>query len=126
LEEPEVKRAIVDWIKSEHPDWYVWRRWHFDVVAGPSKSQPSLAVECKGGSSRRHKAQRAIGQCLDYMTESIFANVPCFIATPKNFPDNQVILKTLEYQKLPIGLLVVGDDGRVTILREAKRIHSRG
>ena len=120
LYENEVVEAVKNWIKSEHPDWIIWRAWHFDVVAGPFENEPAVAVECKGHPSERYKVHRAIGQCLDYTT---FTKVPCFIAIPQDFIYNNRILKTLEHHKLPIGLLVVDDDGNVKILRTGKELH---
>ena len=117
LNETEVVKAVTDWIKSDHPDWIVWGTSHFDVVAGPSKSEPIIAVECKGLPSQKHKLHKAIGQCLHYTT---FIKVPCFIAIPENFIYKESILNTFEYHKLGIGLLSVNNNGHVTILRRAK------
>ena len=118
MDELEVKKAVKKWIKSQHPDWYVRGAWHFDVVAGPSKQQLAIAVECKGHPSQRFKAQRAIGQCLDYTARTALGNVSCFIAIPEHFIYNNIMLDTLEYHNLPIGLLVVDDHGNVKVLRE--------
>lgn len=123
MDESEVVKAVRNWIRSEHPNWVIRRAWHFDVVAGPSKNQPSIAVECKGHPSLRFKVHRAIGQCLNYTTESELRNVPCFIAIPKHFIFNNVMLKTLENHNLPIGLLTVTDNGEITILRRVKGSH---
>ena len=117
MKETEVVKSVKNWITSEHPNWVIRRAWNFDVVAGPSKNQPSIAVECKGLPSERHKIQRAIGQCLDYMT---FTKVPCFIAIPENFIYEDRILRILEHHKLAIGLLTVTDEGQVTVLRKGK------
>jgi len=57
LDENEVVKEVKNWIKSEHPDWIIWRAWHFDVVAGPSKNEPAITVECKGHPSERYKIQ---------------------------------------------------------------------
>jgi len=123
LYESEVKKAVKRWLRSEHPDWTIWSKWHFDIIAGSSKSQPLIAVECKGIPSERKKIHRAIGQCLDYMTPTGFAEVSCFMAIPKDFVYNDLILKILEYHELSIGLLTVDDNGEVTIQREAKKSH---
>lgn len=120
LEEPRVVEAIRNWIRSEHQDWIIWRKWHFDVIAGPSKSQPSIVVECKGGASQRFKVHRTIGQCLDYTEGWELANVPCYIAIPKDFIYNDRVLRILEFHQLPMGLLNVDDEGKVSILREAR------
>jgi len=119
LDESEVIKAVKNWIKSEHPNWVIWRAWHFDVIAGPSKFRHSIAVECKGHPAERYKVQRAIGQCLEYLT---FTEVSCFIATPKDFIYNDNILRTLEYHKLPIGFLTVNDEGAITVLRRGMKL----
>jgi len=123
LNEKQVKKFVENWVKSEHPNWSIWSRWHFDIITGPSQSEPLIAVECKGASSKRYKMQRAIGQCLDYMAGTRFAQISCFIATPKDFWFNKIILQILEQFELPIGLLIVNDHGTVTVSREAKRSH---
>lgn len=123
MDETEVIKAVKNWITSEHPNWVIRKAWHFDVVAGPSKNQPSIAVECKGHPAMRFKAHRAIGQCLEYKRGTAFDKVSCFIAIPRHFIYNNVILKTLEYYKLPIGLLTVDDNGEITIVRMGNELH---
>jgi len=88
------------------------------VIAGPSKNEPSIAVECKGHPSERYKVHRAIGQCLEYTT---LTEVSCFIAIPQDFVYNDRIIRTLDYHKLPIGLLTIDDNGEVEILRRGKQ-----
>lgn len=118
MKETEVVKAVRNWIKSDHPNWIIRRAWHFDVVGCSSEDKPSIAVECKGHLSKRHEVHRAIGQCLDYMT---FTKVSCFIAIPEDCVYKDVIVKTLENHRLPIGLLTVTDNGEVTVLRQVKK-----
>jgi len=118
LEELAVKKAVKGWIKSKHPDWVIHGAWHFDIIAGPTKNQHAIAIECKGGYGYgRSKIQRAIGQCLNYKTIPEFRNVPCYIAIPKGFWGD-TLLNTLEYHKLPIGVLIVTENKEVKIVGE--------
>jgi len=121
LSEDEVIDAIKKWIKTQHPELSFYRSWTFDIIAGPSEMCPGLLVECKGNPSQRFKAQRAIGQCLEYTAFLGVMNTPCFIAIPENFAYKDLILQTLKDHKLPIGLLVVGDKGEVKVLRKWSR-----
>lgn len=118
MEEPEVRKVVEEWVKSEHPDWIIWSEWHFDIISGPAKHLPSLAIECKGRAGKRSSFQRAVGQCLDYM---IFNKGATYIAVPDDYVYKDFLSRVLKGHNLPIGILTVSGEHEVKILRQAPR-----
>ena len=118
MEEREVKKVIKEWVKLNHPNWIIWSTWHFDIVSGPAKDRPTLAIECKGRTGLRSSFQRAVGQCLDYMAGRKWT---IYMAIPDNYIYKDQLLRVLNYHNLPIGILTISDQHKVSVLRQASR-----
>jgi hypothetical protein len=73
------------------------------------------AIECKGTKSNFH---RALGQCLDY--HFIYDCIPIYLAIPKDYRSLKNVKQILSFFKLPIGVLLVDESGKVSKEIEAK------
>lgn len=72
-------------------------------------------VECKGTDSNIH---RAIGQCLDYYLA--YRKIPTYLAVPQDYEQLGTLERIIGFFNLPIGILLVDNDGLISKRREAK------
>jgi hypothetical protein len=74
-----------------------------------------VQVECKGSDA---ESDRALGQSLGYL---VFADgVPTYLAFPYDYPDIGYVRNIVEKLDLPLGLLLVAEDGTVDKIRSAR------
>jgi hypothetical protein len=73
-------------------------------------------IECKGTNSDFH---RALGQCLDYYF--FYDCIPTYLAIPKDYRQLEFLKQIIDFFKLPIGILLLDDTGKVT-----KEMETRG
>jgi hypothetical protein len=72
-------------------------------------------IECKGTKS---DIDRAVGQCLRY--HHIYDSIPTYLAIPKDYRQLRDLQEVVEFFELPIGILLVDNEGKVTLKRKAK------
>jgi len=122
LRESEVANHIRRWLhennKSILSDGTGGRYTGVDFVVGagsPKNNQePTELIECKGEGSDLYKL---IGQCLSYR---LSAKIPTYLAIPENLPFTRKLVEIIDYFNLPIGLLLLDDDGTVSVKKKAK------
>jgi hypothetical protein len=74
-----------------------------------------LLVECK---KTKDDIERALGQCLHYYT--IFGGLFTYLAVPDDFSKLGELQEIVSFVKLPIGLLLVRQDGGIETMKEAE------
>ena len=118
MEEREVRKVVKEWLKLNYPRWIIWSPWYFDIVSGPARHLPTMAIECKGRARSRSSFQRAVGQCLDYMLDS---KLTVYLAIPDDYIYKDPLLRVLKQHNLPVGVLTVSNKQEVSVLRQAPR-----
>lgn len=88
----------------------------FVVREGGSENnqKPTEQIECKGEDSDIYKP---IGQCLYYRWDG---KTPTYLAIPQNLPFIKDLTEIIDYFNLPIGLLLLDDEGTVSIKKRAR------
>jgi len=126
LKEQRVKEIIHDWLKSQYPEKAVWRQSSgadisIFAVAHPHnrwEAYHTIAVECKGTAASNAKLDRAVGQSLRYYMQC--NKPPAFLAVPHDYEKIKELRRIMGFYDLPIGLLIVHDDGKVEKVRDTK------
>jgi hypothetical protein len=122
LKESEVADHVRRWLHDNNKsilfDGTSGRCTGVDFVVGPGNPQnsqkPAEQIECKGEGSDIYKP---IGQCLCYRWEG---RVPTYLAIPQNLPFIEELNEIIDYFNLPIGLLLLDDEGTVSIKKRAR------
>lgn len=96
-------------------DLYVMSFSEIPINPETSSMTVHVQVECKGSDS---DPDRALGQSLGYLI--IGDEVPTYLAFPYAYQDFDYIRRIVEKLDLPLGLLLVAEDGRVDIIRNAR------
>jgi hypothetical protein len=122
LKESEVANYVRIWLhennKSILADGTNGRITGVDFVVGigvPKDDQkPTELIECKGEDSDMYKP---IGQCLSYRLRG---KIPTYLAIPQNLPFIKELIEIIDYFDLPIGLLLLDDEGKVSVKKRAR------
>jgi hypothetical protein len=120
LKELDVEECVRKWLEKrwkrkidEHSPWGVDFLIHKTSVFERSCIMYEQ-IECKGTKSNVH---RAIGQCLDYYR--IHGCIRTYIAIPKDYKQTETLEKILGFFSLPIGILLINNEGTVSLKRKA-------
>jgi hypothetical protein len=127
MEHDEVKEIIEDYLESKYPSPYIVGAFsayidRADVmvystkdIEGTTPHSLHLQVECK---KTKDDIAHAIGQCLKYFTQ--WDSLLTYVAVPEDIKDLKKLECILQFMKLPIGLMVVSNDHKVEIRKEAE------
>jgi hypothetical protein len=139
LNEEDVAKAVLAWSRERYPDSAVERMSgpYVDItvtkVKGILNLDPNATmtfaakVECKGtqkdGATAIGIMYGALGQALWYQAQDVEGRlVPTFLAVPGDFYGLDKLKLILKQLRLPIGLLVVSEDGQVSIAKDSDTI----
>lgn len=122
MEHSEVLKIVKAWLKNRHPpprrvsegsnaDLLVITT-HFGET---SSATYHLQVECKRTAV---SVDVAIGQCLRYYAD--FAGLFTYLAIPEDFKMFKELQDIFGMVALPIGLIIVHNNGAVEIIKEAE------
>ena len=135
--EEEVISNVISWLKAAYPKASVERQKgpYVDVTVTSVEgtyafdrdaSLTFLAqVECKGtqkdSSTALEWTDASIGQALRYLIKNGKDGlIPTYLALPHDFYHLDILMSIIEKLDLPLGLLIVSDDGAVEMSRQAR------
>jgi len=109
------KRTLKE--KTSNVDFLIWESpiWGLEPVFSLSWLVYLEQIECKGTNSGVH---RAVGQCMDYY----FSNdcIPTYLAVPEDYKQLKTLEQLIKFFSLPIGILLVNNEGEISTKTEAK------
>lgn len=119
MEHDNVVASIKNWLESKYRRGVGGAISYADVevsVYDPLTHvlKQTLQIECKGTSDDN---DRAVGQCLRYYL--IAKGLTTYLAVPSDYRYLQDVEKVMNEFNLPIGILLVGNNGDVNVSREA-------
>lgn len=127
MEHDKVCEIVGEWLEIKYPSPKEVGEWPVategaDVLVYTSKEIEGktvhcfhLQVECKGTKDPVHEA---IGKCLKYYAQ--WDGLLTYLAVPEDYKDFRKLEIVLKFATLPIGLIVVYDDRKVEVKKEAE------
>jgi len=134
MDEEAVVARVTAWTKHRYPTCSVAReKVQFIDLSAISISGKLLTmedksltehvqIECKGTQKAKSTTMQlmysALGQTLTYYITS--DKIPTFLAVPTDYKKLETLKRVIEELDLPIGLLLVPEDGELLVMREAR------
>ena len=122
MKESTVKDLIIEWLEARWRKSIVHNELGVDFLVFqwsptifPTWIMGLEQIECKGTNSDVH---RAIGQSLDYYFNSDC--IPTYLAVPEDYKQLKILEQIMGFFSLPIGILLVDSQGKISVKREAK------